>query len=84
MKACRHYSKGDTYISPSSVHPWNAWMYAYDHAGYLVYSSFQTGLMTEYLEHLRDSPKCRRELRITKKEVLRYLKDLEQEWNAIR
>jgi hypothetical protein len=84
MKACKHYSrKGETYITPSEGHLWNAWRVIYDNYGNIISSSFETGLRAEYLEHLKNNPECRRFIKITKRSVEEELDDIEEEWQAL-
>jgi hypothetical protein len=86
MKACVHFSRpeGDTYISFSNGYEWNAWITVEDPlTGRLIYQSFQTGLMAQYLEHLRDSMECRKEVKVSKRWVDTYLKDIEETWREI-
>jgi hypothetical protein len=85
MKACVHFTReGDTYISFSEGYQWNAWITVEDPStGRLLYQSFQTGLMAQYLEHLRDSPECRKEVKVSKRWVDTYLKDIEETWRAV-
>jgi len=80
MEACKHYKKFGmrTEIVPSE-NPWNAWIYVYDEHGNLYYSSFETGLYWEYLEHLYNSPECLKE--VAEKEVIEEeLSRIEREW----
>jgi len=81
MLVCEHFRTFDlpTYIS-TAEHPWNAWIEVYDIKGKIYYSGFHTGLRFEYLKHLLTNPKCRREVKATKKQVLKMLKEIEREW----
>jgi len=84
LKACRHFQRGgETYITSSDGHPWNAWVTVYDANGYVVYESFQTGLRAEYLEHLLESEPCRRMVRVTRRQIQEELKEIEEEWQAV-
>ena len=85
MKACVHFSRpeGETYIFFSNGYEWNAWVEVVDSSGHLLYNSFETGLMARYLEHLRDNPECRKEIKVSKRWVDTYLKDIEETWRAV-
>jgi len=83
MRACLHYSKGgETYISSSGGYPWNAWVTVYSN-GIVQKSTFQTGLIYSYLNHLKENRQCRRLVSITKRQVERQLKELEQVWQSV-
>jgi hypothetical protein len=86
MKACPHFSRreGDTYISFSDGYEWNAWVTVEDPStGRLLYETFETGLMARYLEHLRDNPECRKEVKVSLKWVTTHLEDIEETWGAL-
>jgi hypothetical protein len=85
MRACKHYryNFGDeTDIVKSEGFPWNAWVEVWD-GDRLVYSSFQTGLYWEYLEHLLEHPECLEEIGWEKEEVEELLKEIEEEWKKV-
>lgn len=83
MKACIHFKSplGNTYLHQGSC-PCDAWVYVYDESGKLVYSSFETCEFFSFLQHLLDNRNCRKEVGITKKEVLRQLSNINREWKA--
>jgi hypothetical protein len=84
MKACKHFQRGgETYITPSEGHLWNAWVEVYDDYGNIVLSSFETGLRADYLKHLSKNAKCRRFVKISKRILQEELKDIEEEWQAL-
>jgi len=84
MKACVHFTReGETYISFSNGYEWNAWVTVEDSSGRLLYESFETGLMARYLEHLRDNPECRKEVKVSLRWVDACLKDIEETWKSI-
>jgi hypothetical protein len=86
MEACKHFARpeGNTYISFSDGYEWNGWLTVEDPStGRLLYQSFQTGLMARYLEHLSENPECRKEVRISKRWINSYLKDMETTWERL-
>jgi hypothetical protein len=87
MRACRHYSSPwpdtETEIL-MSTNRWNAWIVTWRN-NKLWDSTFHTGKMLHYLEHLRDNEECRQEVGISAEEVDRLLKEIEAEWEqAVR
>jgi hypothetical protein len=85
MKACQHFQKpfgAITEIIQSDGKPWNAWIEVWDNDR-LVFSSFVTGLMWEYLQHLNQNPLCRREIGAKSDEIKRRLKEIKDEWEKV-
>jgi hypothetical protein len=84
VKACSHFRNGyeEADIVQSNGYPWNGWFIGYD-KGKEVISNFQSGLRWDYLEHLKNNPKCRREAKIYLREVKRLLNDIEGEWKRV-
>ena len=81
MKGCRHLREifpGEEIEVVEAGLPWNAFIEAYEN-GRLIYTSLETGFREKYLEHLAKSPSCRREVGITKEDVLRELKRIKRE-----
>jgi hypothetical protein len=82
MRACEHFKKpfGDeTEIVPSEGHLWNGWVQVFE--GYkLIFSTFETGIFWDYLEHLSTNGLCRKEVGISAEEVDRLLREIEKEW----
>jgi hypothetical protein len=85
MRACQHFRQpfGETEIVPSEGFGWNAWIEVWDN-NRLVYCTFQTGLMWDYLTHLAKNPECRKEVGISNRALKRKLKEIEEEWNRQR
>jgi hypothetical protein len=81
LKACKHYTKFglETEISVSDGHPWNAWVTVWE-GDRVYYSTFQSGLMMEYLEHLVENPECVREIGWKLEDVKERLREVEEEW----
>jgi hypothetical protein len=85
MRACKHFVvfEGDeTDIIQSDGFPWNAWIIVWE-GDKRIYSSFQTGLFWNFLEHLKEHRECRKEVGITKKIVLKLLREIQREWNKL-
>lgn len=85
MLACEHYEKGKgrTEIVRSEGFSWNAWIYHYDENGNLCCSNFVAGLRWEYLTHLKNYPKCAKEVGLNEKEVKKLLSEVKREWKEV-
>jgi len=82
MRACKHFSLkfGDeTNIIQSEGHPWNAYVVVWQ-GDKKVYSSFETGLFWDYLEHLAENKECRQEVGIRKQDLKILLNQIKREW----
>jgi hypothetical protein len=82
MKACRHFksSLGDeTDIVQSDGGAWNAWVEVWS-GDSKVYSSFEAGLMLEYLRHLAENPECVKEIGWEEEDLKARLREIEAEW----
>jgi hypothetical protein len=85
MKACAHFASpiGDeTDITMSYGYSWNAWITVFK-GDKVVYSSFQSGLMWDYLSHLAQHPECCQEIGIPLEEVKSLLEEVESEWQRV-
>jgi len=80
MNACKHF---ELFELPTDIvqaeNPWNAWVIAYKN-GKVYYSTFSAGLYWNFMEHLLNSKKCRKEVGIRKSQVKRILKRVEKAW----
>jgi hypothetical protein len=82
MRACKHYSYdiGDeTDIIQSEGHSWNAWLLIF-WRDQKIESSFEAGLMLEYLRHLSEHPECCKEIGWKLEDVKERLREVEEEW----
>jgi len=82
LRACKHFksSLGDeTDIVQSEGHSWNAWKEVWD-GDRKIESSFEVGLMYEYLLHLADNPECCKEIGWKHSDVMERLKEIAHEW----
>ena len=71
-------------IIASNGYSWNAWEAWLDENGDPIEPySFRAGGRWEFFQHLAKCRKCRRANRITKKEVLKELKRIEEEWRSV-
>ena len=85
MRACKHFrfSIGDeTDIIQSNGYPWNAWIVVWE-GDKQIYSSFRSGLFWDYLEHLLLQEECRKQVRITKREVKSILNFIRKRWEEL-
>jgi len=84
MRACKHFSFTDTetYILQSEGWPWNAVINVYKN-GKLIYSSHETGLFWDFLLHLAKNPDCLKQSGWSKQDVIKKLKEIQDEWNKI-
>jgi len=84
MKACRHFSEEEreVYIIESNGFPWNAWILVYFNSK-LIFSSFETGLFLEFLEHLIKNPECLKENGKSEGEILEKLQEIKKEWEKV-
>lgn len=83
IKACEHYKKfGLPTDICMSENPWNAWVKVYDFSGELCYNSFETGLFTEYVEHLLENPDCAEEVGYDLDTLREIAKSIEEAWQA--
>jgi hypothetical protein len=85
MKACRHFQRLglETHIVPAGK-PWNAWIVVYE-GGREILSSFETGLMWRYVEHLLNNQRCMEELqeRFDEEFLLDQRNMILSEWEAV-
>ena len=82
MRACKHFEEPfgeETDIVQSDGGSWNAWKEVWS-GDSKVYSSFEAGLMLEYLRHLSEHPECVREIGWKMKDVKARLREIEAEW----
>ena len=87
MRLCSHL-KGkynvtddeDAEMSISDGHSWNGWLYIYDKAGKLIYSSFITGGIEEVVLH---TIKCDEYNEEEKERAGKILQIIEEEWKEI-
>ena len=82
MRACKHYERpyGDeTDIVQSDGGAWNAWVEVW-RGDQKIESSFEAGLMLEYLRHLTENPTCAKEIGWKMEDVKQRLKEVEEEW----
>jgi len=84
MKACSHFSEEEheVYIIESDGFPWNAWILVYS-SSKLIFSSFETGLFLEFLEHLTKNPECLKESGKSEGEILEKLQEIKKEWEIV-
>lgn len=67
-----------TEIHQSCGQPWNAWI-STDRG----FSTFQTGLFWQFLEHLMHCEDCRNEIGVDVETVKNLLHEIEQEWEIV-
>ena len=65
-------------IERSGAYRWNAWVY-YSNG----FREFKVGLWWDYMKHVETCDKCRRKLKIRKREVQKELRKLEKEWKEV-
>jgi len=86
LRVCRHYKPSYAYtgwVVKSDGFPWNGWLELVDDTMSIIENSFHAGLYWEYLKHLMENPKCRREAEITLREIKREIKSIEEEWKNV-
>jgi hypothetical protein len=82
MRACKHFEEPfgeETDIVQSDGGSWNAWKEVWS-GDSKIYSSFEAGLMLEYLQHLAEHPECVREIGWKYQDVIERLREIEAEW----
>jgi hypothetical protein len=84
MRACRHFERtyGDETDIIASENEWNAWVEVW-RGDTKIESSFEAGLMLEYLQHLSEHPECCKEIGWSLKDVKIRLKEVEKEWKRV-
>jgi len=81
LKACKHYKhlyKDETIIIQGKLIPWDAWIEAFK-KDKLIYISYEKGLFSRYLHHLKSHKECRKEINISLTRVKLLIWELEKD-----
>jgi len=86
IELCKHFKRFDEntreYFETSDGYVWNAWHVAWE-GGKMIYCSFITGGMMEYMTHLAEHPECI-PAGFTLADVKKELNKIEKEWELLR